>query len=190
MEPPPGPGYAAERMTTKSPSELRAPAPRFSAIDWAAWTPVERATLLFIRRNGELLLIDKKRGLGAGKVNAPGGRIEPGETAREAAIREVREEVGVTPTGVAPAGRLRFQFVDGHSIEGFVFTATGYTGGEPVETDEARPFWAAIDALPFDRMWADDRHWLPWLLAGRRFDGRFLFDGDRMLGRAVETPAD
>ena len=161
--------------------------PRFDAIDWSAWTPVERATLLFIRRDGDLLLIHKKRGLGAGKVNAPGGRIEPGETPREAAVRETREEVGVTPTGVAWAGRLRFQFVDGHAIEGFVFTATGYTGGDPVETDEARPFWAPAKAPPYDRMWADDRHWLPLMLAGTPFDGRFLFDGDRMLGHAVDV---
>jgi 8-oxo-dGTP diphosphatase len=36
-------------------------------------------------------------------------------------------------------------------------------------------------------MWADDRVWLPLLLAGRRFSGRFLFDGDAMLGYDVES---
>jgi hypothetical protein len=35
-------------------------------------------------------------------------------------------------------------------------------------------------------MWADDALWLPWLLAGRRFAGRLLFDGDAMLGHALE----
>ena len=30
-------------------------------------------------------------------------------------------------------------------------------------------------------MWADDRLWLPAMLAGRSFDGRFVFDGDALL---------
>ena len=51
---------------------------RFTDINWTAWAPKERATLLFVRRHGQLLLIHKKRGLGAVKINGPGGRIEAG----------------------------------------------------------------------------------------------------------------
>lgn len=159
---------------------------RFEDIDWNAWTPVQRATLLFVHTGGRLLMIEKKRGLGAGKINGPGGRIEPGETALQAAIREVEEEVCVTPTGVAECGLLRFQFADGFSIEGTVFTATGFTG-EPRETPEAVPLWIAPADLPYDRMWADDRVWMPHMLAGRRFSGRFLFDGDTMLGHVLDV---
>lgn len=152
--------------------------------------PAWRATLLFVRReNGDLLLIEKKRGLGAGKINGPGGRLEPGETPLQAAVREVREEVCITPLRVVERGLLLFQFVDGLSIEGTVFTADGFEG-VPAETDEAIPIWAAPERLPYERMWADDRHWMPVLLAGRNFYGRFLFDGDRMLGHALrEFPA-
>ncbi len=50
---------------------------------WENWEPRERATLCFVRRENEVLLIRKKRGLGAGKINGPGGRIEPGETPAE-----------------------------------------------------------------------------------------------------------
>jgi 8-oxo-dGTP diphosphatase len=153
----------------------------FEEIDWSAWQPAERATLLFVRRAGQLLLILKKRGLGAGKINGPGGRIDPGETAEACAVREVQEELRVTPTGVRAAGELRFQFVDGYSLHGYVFTATG-CDGEPQETGEAVPQWTPEDRIPYERMWADDRIWLPHLLAGRRFLGSFLFDGDSMLG--------
>ena len=51
--------------------------------DWSTWQPHERANLCFVVRGEEVLLIHKKRGLGAGKINGPGGRIEPGETAAE-----------------------------------------------------------------------------------------------------------
>jgi 8-oxo-dGTP diphosphatase len=159
--------------------------PGLIAPDWAAWRPRETASLCFIIEDGRVLLIHKKRGLGAGKVNAPGGRLEPGETLEECAARETREEVGVTPTGLRRAGELRFQFVDGYSLRCAVFTASGRQG-EPVETAEADPFWRRTQDIPFDRMWTDDRHWIPWMLAGRPFLGRFHFDGDRMLSGHVE----
>jgi 8-oxo-dGTP diphosphatase len=116
------------------------------------WTPRERATLLFVIREGRILLIRKKRGLGAGKINGPGGHLEPGETPRQAAIREVQEELCITPHGVHEAGLLRFQFTDGHSIEGTVFTAGDYEG-TPTETDEAIPLWTPLDAIPYEEMW-------------------------------------
>jgi 8-oxo-dGTP diphosphatase len=153
---------------------------RFSDINWSRWKPVERATLLFIRRNGKLLLIHKKLGLGAGKINAPGGRLDPGETPRQAAIREVQEELCVTPTGVKKAGELLFQFTNGHSIHGYVYTATGFRG-RPKETREATPLWISEENIPYHRMWADDRIWVPLMLAGKRFRGRFLFRDDQML---------
>ncbi len=40
-----------------------------------------------------------------GQVAFPGGRLEPGETALEAALREAREEVGVDPASVRILGR-------------------------------------------------------------------------------------
>jgi 8-oxo-dGTP diphosphatase len=147
--------------------------------------PTERATLLFVREPRRILLIHKKTGLGAGKINGPGGRIEPGETEREGAIREVQEELCVTPTGVAEAGELSFQFVDGYALHGYVFTAAGFDG-ELCETREAAPLWTPIDSIPYDRLWADDALWFPHLLSGRRFRGFFIFDGDAMLDSRVE----
>lgn len=158
----------------------------FQSIAWATWTPKERATLLFVRRDGKILLIRKRRGLGAGKINGPGGRIDPGETPEQCAIREVQEELLVTPTGVQPAGELLFQFVDGYSLHGYVFTASGCEG-TPAETDEALPLWTPEDAIPYQEMWADDRIWLPFMLKGQSFTGRFLFDGDSMLGYEVDV---
>ena len=149
-------------------------------IDWEGWEPLERATILFVVRGGEVLLIRKKRGLGAGKINGPGGHIEPGETAEQAAVREVQEELLVTPTGVEEAGTLRFQFADGFSMSVRVFRASGCEG-EPRETEEALPLWTPTGEIPYGEMWGDDAHWLPHMLAGERFDGRFLLDGDALL---------
>jgi len=148
-------------------------------VDGANWKPREEGTLCFVIQDGQILLIEKKRGLGAGKVNGPGGRIEKGETAEQAAIRETQEEVGITPTGVQWAGELRFQFRDGYSLHCTVYRASGWEG-ELMETAEAKPFWVRKDQIPYDRMWADDEQWMPRLLSGEKFRGWFEFDGDRM----------
>jgi len=139
---------------------------------------------MLVRREGRLLLIEKRRGLGAGKVNAPGGRVEAGEAEVDAAIRETLEEVRLCPRDPVFRGRLRFQFVDGFSIGAAVFLADA-ADGEAAETPEARPFWVPLDAIPYGRMWADDRLWLPHVLAGRTVYGYFVFDGDRMLASDV-----
>jgi len=157
---------------------------KLTDIDWDSWKPKEKATLLFIIKEGRILLIHKKLGLGKGKINGPGGRLEPGETPLQAAIREVEEEVLVTPTGVQPVGELRFQFCDGYSLHGYIFTATDCVG-EPGETDEALPEWFALDRIPYDRMWADDCYWIPMMLEGKMFSGRFIFDDDEMLDYCV-----
>lgn len=158
----------------------------FAAIDWDRWTPRERATLLFVVRDERILLIHKKRGLGAGKVNGPGGRLTPGEQPVDGAIREVREELGVTVGNVEQMGELSFQFTDGHSIHCYVFRA-GNVSGPPQVTDEATPFWVRLSEIPYEQMWDDDRLWLPLMLQGRRFQGRVLFDGERMVGHEIVT---
>ncbi|MEI8312713.1 MAG: 8-oxo-dGTP diphosphatase [Verrucomicrobiota bacterium] len=147
---------------------------------WKTWQPTERATLCFVIRAGEILLIRKKRGLGAGKINAPGGRLEPGETARDAAIRETQEELGITPVGVEDRGELHFQFADGYALHCAVFIASDCIG-EPYETDEAAPLWTPLDQIPYHEMWDDDIHWLPGVISGGHFRGFFHFDGEKML---------
>lgn len=157
-----------------------------SDIDWTNWQPQQRATLLFVVKDNQVLLIHKKRGLGAGNINGPGGRLEPGETPCQAAIREVQEELCITPSAPRFCGELYFQFTDGLTIHCSVFRSDDYSG-TPQETDEAIPLWTPVDAIPYERMWADDHFWIPLMLQENRFLGRFLFDADAMLDHQMQT---
>ena len=78
---------------TPSPASTRSEFSSYTDVDWENWEPRDRATLLFVMDAGRLLLIRKKRGLGAGKITGPGGHIEPGESPAEAAVRELEEEL-------------------------------------------------------------------------------------------------
>jgi len=155
-------------------------------IDWASWKPEERAVIVYItnRKQRKLLLIIKKKGLGKGKVNAPGGRLEPGESYLEAAVRECREEVSLTPLHPEKRMELHFQFTSGYSLYGEAFFTDSWEG-EAQPSDEADPFWCDLDKLPWDNMWEDDRHWLPQALEGKKLRGFYVFDDDKMLSEKL-----
>ena len=38
--------------------------------------------------------------------------------------------------------------------------------GEPVESEEMKPYWYKVEDIPYDRMWEDDKYWLPKVLNG------------------------
>jgi 8-oxo-dGTP diphosphatase len=153
---------------------------RLADIDWETWQGKIRATLVFVIKDGKILLIDKKTGIGKGKINGPGGKLEDGESPEQCARREVREELGIQVSDLQYYGQQRFQFVDGLSIHVWVYKTETFEG-TPTESDEADPLWVPLDEIPYERMWEDDRIWLPMMLRGERFSGRWVFDGDRML---------
>lgn len=135
--------------------------------------------LVLLVRDGALLLARKRRGFGAGRLVAPGGKIEPGESARDAAARELREETGlvVAPASLVAAGVVRFRFGAAPEVmEVALFRATD-TAGEPVATDELEePAFYPADDLPHAEMWADDPYWLPDVLAGEYVDVAVCYD--------------
>ncbi len=156
-----------------------------SEIDWDAWDPEERCVLSYVIKDNNVLLINKKQGLGKGLVNGPGGHIELEETAIEAAYREFKEETGYTADNLKYTGTLNFQFKDGLSMRGYVYVGNG-AQGELIDNEEATPFWCPLDQLPLDKMWEDDELWLEKALNGEKFIGNFIFDGEKMLSHSIE----
>ena len=130
-------------------------------------------------------MIRKKRGLGAGKINGVGGRLELGELPVAGILREAHEELGITLLDPIKRGELHFQFLDGYSLFCTVFVASHFDG-TPVETEEAAPLWFDLRRLPFHEMWEDDRLWLGRMLDGEPFSGFFVFDGEKMVSQRVE----
>jgi len=160
---------------------------RYENIDWTQWQPRERGVIVYItdRKNNRVLLMNKKKGLGKGKVNAPGGRLEPGETSLQAVIRECQEEVFVTPINPVKHSELYFQFTNGYALYGEAFFTDEWKG-EPGPSDEADPFWCDLDRIPWEKMWEDDRHWLPLALNGKKVRGFYVFDEDKMISEKLE----
>ena len=148
--------------------------------DWETWKPDIEATLVFIHQGTRVLLIEKLRGIGMGKINGPGGKIDPGETPEQCAVREVQEELHIDTLDPVKRGELWFAMSDLPDIHCHVYTATKFTG-TPTATDEAIPYWCEIADIPFERMWEDDAYWLPQALKGESFDARFTFEDEKIL---------
>jgi mutator protein MutT len=141
-------------------------------------------TICYAIKEGNVLLAMKKRGFGAGKWNGPGGKVEAGETIEDACRRETREETGIDVPKLEARGVIEFVF-EGKpewDNECHVFVATD-TQGEAVETEEMRPQWCALDDIPYDDMWEDDRIWLRSVLDGGMVHMRFYFDPNGALVR-------
>jgi 8-oxo-dGTP diphosphatase/2-hydroxy-dATP diphosphatase len=142
-------------------------------------------SLVFCRRispmsgQKEILLGMKKRGFGTGKWNGYGGKMEPGETIERCAVREMEEESGVLLTDLAAAGYLHFTMGESKKLM-HVHVFESFVSGDvsAVETEEMSPRWFAEDSVPFADMWADDPIWFPYFLAGKNFNGKFVFADD------------
>lgn len=143
---------------------------------------MKKATLLFLIKDDEILLAMKKRGYGEGRWNGVGGKPELNETIEQTAIRECKEEIEVTPLDITKVALLKFIFPEHHDWNQEV---TAYTckewDGEPRETEEMAPKWFHFNEIPYEKMWQDDKHWLPEILRGRFVDAEFIFDNNNHL---------
>lgn len=135
-------------------------------------------TLCFLVTESKILLGMKKTGFGQGKYNGFGGKIEQGETVRQATIRELEEESGiqVNEAQLEPVGILDFIFPASPQLrhDVHIFIARTWQG-QPVETEEMRPQWFLFSDIPYSDMWQDDLYWLPKVLAGKIVNGTIIF---------------
>jgi ADP-ribose pyrophosphatase YjhB (NUDIX family) len=114
------------------------------------------AAYVALRRGDDvLLLLRANTGYMDGYWAMPAGHVEHGESVTQAAVREVREEVGVeiAESDLEPVTAMHRTGRNGQSIDervDFFFTATRWTG-EPrlLETDKAAGLeWYSLDKLP------------------------------------------
>ena len=105
-------------------------------------------------RGQEVLLIRRGKPPYEGLWSIPGGRIQPGEPVRETALRELREETGITAEIAGLIDVVDSIGDHGHYV--LIDFAAVWTAGEPVAGDDAAeaafvPWREALKRLDWDQ---------------------------------------
>ncbi|MFO1459205.1 MAG: NUDIX domain-containing protein [Verrucomicrobiota bacterium] len=105
------------------------------------FNPAVSVSAFLRRRDGKVLLIRRARSPGRGKLAPPGGFVDIGETAENALLRELREEVGVAATSVqflcSFTNRYPYRGVT-YPVVDLFFTARVSNSGKASALDEVR----------------------------------------------------
>lgn len=146
------------------------------------------ATLCYLRRNGKTLMVHrvkKKNDMHAGKWNGLGGKLEPGETPEECAVREIMEESGLKVSNPILKGVLTFPaFSNDEDWYAFVFLVHEFEG-ELIDSPEGDLKWIDNAELLDLNLWDGDRIFLPWLERQGFFSGKFIYKDGRFIEHQV-----
>ena len=146
-----------------------------------------QTTLCYLEKDGAYLMlhrVKKKNDVNHDKWVGVGGKFEPGEDALACALREVREETGLTLTHWRYCGIVTFVLADWTEYM-HLFCADGFEGTLR-ECDEGVLEWidkSALRALP---MWEGDKIFLDLMQAHRPFFSlKLVYDEADVLRAAV-----
>ncbi len=120
-------------------------------------TPIPAVGVVCLRGD-EVLLIRRGTPPRLGEWSLPGGRIEPGEKAIDAALRELREETGVVAriVGLIDVVDGVFPEIDRHYV--LIDYAAVWVGGEPFAGDDAaEAVFVPLDAVDAMVGWSETR---------------------------------
>lgn len=145
------------------------------------------ATLCYVRSGGKTLMvhrIKKANDMHQGRWNGLGGKLEPGETPEECAVREIREESGLVARNLILKGFLTFPgFSNDEDWYAFVFVVNEYEG-ELIDSPEGVLQWVDDEELTKLFLWEGDYLFLPWLDQKGFFSAKFVYRENKLVDHA------
>jgi ADP-ribose pyrophosphatase YjhB (NUDIX family) len=127
------------------------------------WVDATPTGVTYVIKDGKLLFGVRTSEVHGGGFNIPGGFLNPGENAEQAAVRETKEELGIEVAIIDFLGTYLCDY-DGKPVLNIVFIAE-YVSGDVMAGDDmggGKPVLRAIDDLPIK----EDLAW-DWQLAAQ-----------------------
>lgn len=129
--------------------------------------------------------IKKPNDMHQGKWNGLGGKLEPGETPEECAIREIFEESGLVVGELLYKGLLTFPgFANEEDWYAFVFVATEFDG-QLIDSPEGDLAWVDDKELLDLNLWEGDRLFIPWLDRSGVFSSKLIYKNGQLVDHQV-----
>lgn len=108
--------------------------------------PVRKAVRCYLIKDNKVVVTKYKEGnKKAGYYEIPGGKIEAGETPEQTAIREMKEETGITIENLKYKGNMTVEYPN-RIFDLDAFLSVEYKG-EPQEFEENTSEWIEINEL-------------------------------------------
>ena len=126
------------------------------------------AVLVILESPGYWLMLKRNRTPNLGLYTPVGGKLEPGESPRVAAIREVKEEAGISLEDVNFSGLLVDSSPQDSNWVCFIYRAS-VEHFEPPDCEEGQLTWIPIDSLDTLPRPETDSHLYRYILSGRPF---------------------
>lgn len=122
------------------------------------------ATIL-VNANGELLFAERARNPQKGKYDLPGGFVDFGETGEQAAMREAKEELGVTPRSLTLVATVSNHYDALTTTVDLIYICREWDGEITPDDDVASVAWKPISFIEGpDFAWPEGYKHLPELL--------------------------
>lgn len=144
---------------------------------------MEKTVLCYIKKDNKYLMLyrnKKENDLNEGKYMGIGGHIEENETPKDAIIREVKEETGLTLLSLKERGHILF-INDDYQEEMYVFTSSEFVG-ELIECNEGDLSWVDIDKVYDLPAWEGDKVFLAKLIKDEEyFNLELIYSKDKLI---------
>lgn len=146
-----------------------------------------QTTLCYLEQDGAYLMlhrVKKKNDVNHDKWLGVGGKFEPGEDPLTCAMREVKEETGLTMRAPLYRGIVDFYCAPYPAERMHLFTCTDFTG-TLTDCDEGTLEWVPKDAVPQLPIWQGDKIFFRLLAEGAPFFHLVLTYAGDTLAHAV-----
>lgn len=127
--------------------------------------PLQLATLVYVLRESEVLMMRRDKNPNRGRLSPPGGKLERGETAIAGAARELYEETGLVALAMHSRGRTwHYGPSEGEGWLQHLVLVTEFRGVARADHREGTLSWVALEHVIEGRdMPAADAVFTPWI---------------------------